>query len=339
MGKHKRCPCDGHDHSNSNGRKKKRLRNPKRACHCFAVSSIFRGIGRCMFVTCFPVMRCFGLDECRHRHHHHHHHRRHFHEFSWYWDWLCNIYFAGGEVWSFAAFFFLYLVSDPMRKNTNLGGKYGIRWASSINHHFVWFLCKYTCQGRSRLQKQHPVYLIRVIAHTWDLLSRSCIQWGSESCAMFSWLSCRRSRLGVLGEKNMFRNVENLGFGICQGLQESKFRQFRIAACRNFDCTSSWFFSFFFVNYWTTMIEFRLQFSYVDFSLVFEAVDDSGNNIHCMKLRNMVNTMLKQWAKQSIRGKAMENISFNFLRQIDSQTKWMLLQSISVPHTIMQRWR
>lgn len=153
MGKHQRCPCDGHDHSNSNGRKKKRLRNPKRACHCFAVSSIFRGIGRCMFVTCFPVMRCFGLDECRHRHHHHHHHRRHFHEFSWYWDWLCNIYFAGGGVWSFAAFFFLYLVSDPMRKNTNLGGKYGIRCASSINHHFVWFLCKYACQGRSRLQK------------------------------------------------------------------------------------------------------------------------------------------------------------------------------------------
>ncbi|KAL6291211.1 hypothetical protein ACE6H2_008721 [Prunus campanulata] len=49
----------------------------------------------------------------------------------------------------------------------------------------------------------------------------------------------QKIKVGVLGEKNMFRNVENSGFCICQGLQESKFRQFRIAAVRNFDCTSS----------------------------------------------------------------------------------------------------
>lgn len=83
MGKHRRRGCgdDGDQSPNNNGgRKCPRKRNRKRAsslCHCFAVSSIFRGIGRCMFVTCFPVIQCFGLDECRHHHPH-----KHFSEFS-----------------------------------------------------------------------------------------------------------------------------------------------------------------------------------------------------------------------------------------------------------------
>lgn len=41
-------------------------------CPCRAASCMFRGIGRCMFVTCYPVVQCLGLDEHRHRHHHHH---------------------------------------------------------------------------------------------------------------------------------------------------------------------------------------------------------------------------------------------------------------------------
>ncbi|KAK9124752.1 hypothetical protein Sjap_014354 [Stephania japonica] len=42
-------------------------------CPCFIVSSIFRGIGRCVFVACYPLLQCFGLDDYR-RHHHHLHH-------------------------------------------------------------------------------------------------------------------------------------------------------------------------------------------------------------------------------------------------------------------------
>ncbi|KAF7830860.1 hypothetical protein G2W53_013193 [Senna tora] len=34
---------------------------------------MFRGIGRCMFVCCYPLVQCSGLDEHRHRHHHHNH--------------------------------------------------------------------------------------------------------------------------------------------------------------------------------------------------------------------------------------------------------------------------
>ncbi|PRQ59635.1 hypothetical protein RchiOBHm_Chr1g0372361 [Rosa chinensis] len=84
MGKHPRCCCgdDGDQSPINNGERSRR--NRKRAsslCHCPAVSSIFRRIGRCMFVTCFPVIQCFGLDECRHHHHHHHHHK-HFAEFT-----------------------------------------------------------------------------------------------------------------------------------------------------------------------------------------------------------------------------------------------------------------
>ncbi|GLT88531.1 hypothetical protein SLE2022_065510 [Rubroshorea leprosula] len=39
------------------------------------VRSAIRGLGRCLFVCCYPVMQCFGWDECRHRHHY----PRHFH--------------------------------------------------------------------------------------------------------------------------------------------------------------------------------------------------------------------------------------------------------------------
>ena len=39
-------------------------------CPCRAATCMFRGIGRCMFVTCYPVVQCLGLDEHRHRHHH-----------------------------------------------------------------------------------------------------------------------------------------------------------------------------------------------------------------------------------------------------------------------------
>ncbi|PON34943.1 hypothetical protein PanWU01x14_340010 [Parasponia andersonii] len=43
------------------------------SCPRLMMSSMVRGIGRCVFVTCYPVIRCFGLDEHRHRRHHHHH--------------------------------------------------------------------------------------------------------------------------------------------------------------------------------------------------------------------------------------------------------------------------
>ncbi|CAL0319615.1 unnamed protein product [Lupinus luteus] len=42
-------------------------------CPCDAASCMFRGIGRCMFVSCYPIVQCFGLDE-----HRHHHHDKHF---------------------------------------------------------------------------------------------------------------------------------------------------------------------------------------------------------------------------------------------------------------------
>ncbi|KZV37080.1 hypothetical protein F511_16346 [Dorcoceras hygrometricum] len=38
---------------------------------CLLVSSVFRVIGRCMFVVCYPVLQCCGLDDCRHHHHNH----------------------------------------------------------------------------------------------------------------------------------------------------------------------------------------------------------------------------------------------------------------------------
>lgn len=55
--------------NNNGGKKSPPRRNRKRA-------SIFRGMRRCMFVSCFPVMQCFGVDECRH--HHRHDHPKHF---------------------------------------------------------------------------------------------------------------------------------------------------------------------------------------------------------------------------------------------------------------------
>lgn len=46
------------------------------ACCCFMFSHAIRGIGRCLFVACYPALHCCGLDEHRHRHSEHHH--RHF---------------------------------------------------------------------------------------------------------------------------------------------------------------------------------------------------------------------------------------------------------------------
>ncbi|PSS33248.1 hypothetical protein CEY00_Acc03634 [Actinidia chinensis var. chinensis] len=40
-------------------------------CPCYLVSSIMRGIERCLFLACYLVMQCFGWDD--HRHHHHRH--------------------------------------------------------------------------------------------------------------------------------------------------------------------------------------------------------------------------------------------------------------------------
>ena len=40
-------------------------------CPFFWVSATFRGIGRCMFVSCYPIIQCFGWDDCRHHHHRH----------------------------------------------------------------------------------------------------------------------------------------------------------------------------------------------------------------------------------------------------------------------------
>ncbi|KAI3427809.1 uncharacterized protein J3R85_009032 [Psidium guajava] len=42
-------------------------------CPCLAFSFVARGFGRCLFVTCYPAIQCFGWDEGRH-----HHHPRHF---------------------------------------------------------------------------------------------------------------------------------------------------------------------------------------------------------------------------------------------------------------------
>ncbi|KAF3330416.1 hypothetical protein FCM35_KLT03770 [Carex littledalei] len=45
-------------------------------CCCFMFSQAIRGLGRCLFVACYPALHCCGLDEHRHRHSEHHH--RHF---------------------------------------------------------------------------------------------------------------------------------------------------------------------------------------------------------------------------------------------------------------------
>ncbi|URD81939.1 hypothetical protein MUK42_00905 [Musa troglodytarum] len=46
-------------------------------CPCFLVSSILRGFGSCIFMACYPIFQCLGLDEYSQRRHHHHH--SHFH--------------------------------------------------------------------------------------------------------------------------------------------------------------------------------------------------------------------------------------------------------------------
>lgn len=81
MGKHRghrrRQPRNhNHHHQHENGRKVPPRRDPRVACGCrpcIVASSIFRRMGRCMFVTCYPVIQCFGCDDHRHRRHHHKH--------------------------------------------------------------------------------------------------------------------------------------------------------------------------------------------------------------------------------------------------------------------------
>ncbi|KAE9604101.1 hypothetical protein Lalb_Chr11g0067761 [Lupinus albus] len=61
--------------NNRNKMKRKCNRNKgkkllKCCCYpCYVASFMLKGIGRCMFVTCYPVLQCFGLDEHRHCHH------------------------------------------------------------------------------------------------------------------------------------------------------------------------------------------------------------------------------------------------------------------------------
>ncbi|KMT17440.1 hypothetical protein BVRB_2g038920 [Beta vulgaris subsp. vulgaris] len=42
------------------------------SCWCYPFYVVGRFIGRCLFVACFPLIRCFGWDECRHQHHQQH---------------------------------------------------------------------------------------------------------------------------------------------------------------------------------------------------------------------------------------------------------------------------
>lgn len=79
---------DNHQHQHENERASPRHKPfVARCCSCPRVlaSSIFRRIGRCMFVSCYPVIQCFGCDNHRHRHHKH---------FFWfilhYCLWLCR---------------------------------------------------------------------------------------------------------------------------------------------------------------------------------------------------------------------------------------------------------
>ncbi|KAF8720142.1 hypothetical protein HU200_024925 [Digitaria exilis] len=37
-------------------------------CPSYLLGSVVRGIGRCLFVACYPMIQCCGLDECRHHH-------------------------------------------------------------------------------------------------------------------------------------------------------------------------------------------------------------------------------------------------------------------------------
>ena len=82
---------DNHQHQHENERTSPRHKPfVARCCSCPRVlaSSIFRRIGRCMFVSCYPVIQCFGCDNHRHRHHNHHH--KHFFWFILHYClWLC----------------------------------------------------------------------------------------------------------------------------------------------------------------------------------------------------------------------------------------------------------
>ncbi|ESQ52788.1 hypothetical protein EUTSA_v10017789mg, partial [Eutrema salsugineum] len=54
---------------------KKKEENHHQCCCCCCVwppFSMFRGIKRCLFLSCYPFIRCLGLEERRHRHHLHH---------------------------------------------------------------------------------------------------------------------------------------------------------------------------------------------------------------------------------------------------------------------------
>ncbi|PKI64890.1 hypothetical protein CRG98_014686 [Punica granatum] len=63
-----------HSHQN-HGRSRPRgsMAQSSCCCPCLGVSFVVKGIGRCLFVSCYPVIQCFGLDEGRHLHHHHRH--------------------------------------------------------------------------------------------------------------------------------------------------------------------------------------------------------------------------------------------------------------------------
>ncbi|KAH7667474.1 hypothetical protein IHE45_12G060600 [Dioscorea alata] len=47
-------------------------------CPSHLVTFLFRMIGWCSFVACYPILQCLALDEHRRHHHHHHHHLSHF---------------------------------------------------------------------------------------------------------------------------------------------------------------------------------------------------------------------------------------------------------------------
>ncbi|CAJ2641726.1 unnamed protein product [Trifolium pratense] len=55
----------------SSNKMKKRKNKLMRCCSCSrrAASCMFKGIGRCVFVTCYPIVQCFDLDEHKHCHH------------------------------------------------------------------------------------------------------------------------------------------------------------------------------------------------------------------------------------------------------------------------------
>ncbi|KAL3732466.1 hypothetical protein ACJRO7_029181 [Eucalyptus globulus] len=73
----KRKGKNHHHHKHVSGKKSPQGgdRGRIRACcgyPCLAASSVARAFGRCLFVTCYPVIQCFGWDERRHHHHHRH---------------------------------------------------------------------------------------------------------------------------------------------------------------------------------------------------------------------------------------------------------------------------